>query len=258
MNFVLSSYGLLMNVIWNEIKFVEMNLHAVRMKFIWTSYRRTNGVDMLYPCNTNEVDTRLINNSHEIHMKFIWISMIWTSCEPHVNLIRITWQVHKKFLVHVLHMNMVSDILAMYFIWMSFQVHRIITTQWWSNHGQDVANMKNDTFSLTAAIFLPKTSQWRHMMAMASQIIGVVMVFSTVCPGADQRKHQSSTPLAFPRENHRSPVDSPQEGPVTRKMVPFDDVIYDVDPALPDTVWNVHLIFKSVCSIVHRKINRRV
>ena len=60
---------------------------------------------------------------------------------------------------------------------------------------------------------------------MASQITGVSSVCSTVCSGADQRKHQSSASLAFVRGLHRWPVDSPHTGPVTRKMFPFDDVI---------------------------------
>ena len=38
------------------------------------------------------------------------------------------------------------------------------------------------------------------MSAMASQITVVSMVCSTVCSGADQRKHQSSASLAFVRE----------------------------------------------------------
>ena len=46
-------------------------------------------------------------------------------------------------------------------------------------------------------------------------------VYSTVYSGADQRKHQSSTSLAFVRW----PVNSTHKGPVTRKMFPFDDVI---------------------------------
>ena len=62
------------------------------------------------------------------------------------------------------------------------------------------------------------------MTTMASQITGVSMVCSTVCSGADQRKHQRSAPLAFLRGIHRSPVDSPLKGPVTRKIFPFDDV----------------------------------
>ena len=43
--------------------------------------------------------------------------------------------------------------------------------------------------------------------------------------GADQRKHQSSAPLAFVRGIHRGPVNSPHKWPVTLKMFPFDDVI---------------------------------
>ena len=49
--------------------------------------------------------------------------------------------------------------------------------------------------------------------------------FSTVCSGADQRKHQSSALLDFVRGIHRWPVNSPHRGSVTRKMFPFDDVI---------------------------------
>ena len=63
------------------------------------------------------------------------------------------------------------------------------------------------------------------MSAMASHSTGVSIVYSTVCSGADQRKHQSSASLAFVRGLHRWPVNSPHNGPVTRKMLPFDDVI---------------------------------
>ena len=63
------------------------------------------------------------------------------------------------------------------------------------------------------------------MSAMASQITGVSMVCSTICSGVDQRKHQSSASLAFVRVIHRSPVNSPHKGLVTRKMFPFHDVI---------------------------------
>ena len=43
--------------------------------------------------------------------------------------------------------------------------------------------------------------------------------------GADQIKHQSSASLAFVWTIHRWPVDSPHKRPITRKMLPFDDVI---------------------------------
>ena len=48
---------------------------------------------------------------------------------------------------------------------------------------------------------------------------------STVYSGPEQRKNQSFASLAFVRGIHRSPVNSPHKGPVTRKMFPFDDVI---------------------------------
>ena len=67
------------------------------------------------------------------------------------------------------------------------------------------------------------------MGAMASQITSLTIVYPTFYSGADQRKHQSSAPLAFVREINRWPVNSPHKGPVTRKMFPFDDVIMSYD-----------------------------
>ena len=54
---------------------------------------------------------------------------------------------------------------------------------------------------------------------MAFQINGVSLVCSTVCPGADKTKHQSSASLAFVRGINRPPVNSPHEGSVTRKWL---------------------------------------
>ena len=63
------------------------------------------------------------------------------------------------------------------------------------------------------------------MGAMASQITSLAVVYSTVYSGADQRKHQNPASLAFVRGIPRWPMNSPHNGPVTRKMFPFDDVI---------------------------------
>ena len=52
------------------------------------------------------------------------------------------------------------------------------------------------------------------------------LFYSSVYPGADQRKHQSSASLAFGGEIRRWPVNSPHKGPATRSsMFQFDDVI---------------------------------
>ena len=62
------------------------------------------------------------------------------------------------------------------------------------------------------------------MGAIASLIISLPIVYSTVYSDADQRKHQNSASPAFVRGIHRRPVNSPHRWPVTRKMFPFDDV----------------------------------
>ena len=62
------------------------------------------------------------------------------------------------------------------------------------------------------------------MSVMASEISGVSIVCSTVCPVTDRTKHESYTSLAFVGGIHRWPVDSPTMGQYA-KMFPFDDVI---------------------------------
>ena len=63
------------------------------------------------------------------------------------------------------------------------------------------------------------------MSMMASQITSLTIVCSTVYSGAYQRKHQSSASQDFVRGIHRWPVNSSHQGPVTRKIFPFNDVI---------------------------------
>ena len=52
---------------------------------------------------------------------------------------------------------------------------------------------------------------------------------SNVYSDADERKHQSSTSLAFVQGIHRGPVNSPHKWSVTRKMFPFHDVIMSTE-----------------------------
>ena len=81
--------------------------------------------------------------------------------------------------------------------------------------------------ALAYRIFTTKPSHYNDVImgVMASQITSLTSVYSTVYSGADQRKHQSSASLAFVLGIHRGPVNSPHKWPVTRKMLPFDDVI---------------------------------
>ena len=69
------------------------------------------------------------------------------------------------------------------------------------------------------------------MNAMASQITGVTIVYSIVCSGADQRKHQSSASLASVQGTHRWPLNSPHKRPVTRKMFSFMTSSWTTQPS---------------------------
>ena len=79
------------------------------------------------------------------------------------------------------------------------------------------------------------------MGANASQIASVTIVYSIVYSGVDQRKHQSSASLAFVGGIRRGPVNSPHKWPVTRKMLPFDDVIMDALITVPKLSFGLHL-----------------
>ena len=84
------------------------------------------------------------------------------------------------------------------------------------------------TTKLRVSIFLgPTLSHYCEVImgVVASQITSLTIVYSTVYSGADQRKHQSSTTLAFVWGIHRGLVNSPHKWAVMQKMFPFDDVI---------------------------------
>ena len=63
------------------------------------------------------------------------------------------------------------------------------------------------------------------MSTMAFQIIGVSIVYSIVRSGADQRKHQSSTSLAFVRGSSPVTGEFPAQRASHAEHFPFDDVI---------------------------------
>ena len=83
------------------------------------------------------------------------------------------------------------------------------------------------------------------MGAMASQITSLTIVCSIIYSGADQRKHQNSASLDFVWGIHRSPVNSPHEGLVTRKMFPSSWMTSSCEPCaetVTDTVAWDHTI----------------
>ena len=105
------------------------------------------------------------------------------------------------------------------------------------------------------------------MSAMASEITGASVVYSTFCSDADQTKYQSSASLAFVRGIHRWPVNSPHKGPVKRKMFQFGDVIMGYWPVsvLPRDImvatnahiryecdifvsWNAEILGRQICN----------
>ena len=91
------------------------------------------------------------------------------------------------------------------------------------------------------------------MSAMASQITSLTIVYSTVNSDADQRKHQSSSSLAFVRGIQRWPVNSPQKWTLSRKRFPFDDVIIIILRRVAATDWSwlvVYDIFLQTSAIV--------
>ena len=103
------------------------------------------------------------------------------------------------------------------------------------------------------------------MSATASQIKDVSIVYSTVCSDADQRKPQSSAPLAFVREIHRWSVNSPHIGPVTLKMsscmqsqsnrlTTRSGAIYIKNIARPWQVHQIYLALNSQETPAHRPV----
>ena len=102
-------------------------------------------------------------------------------------------------------------------------------------------------------------SHYRNVImgTMASQIINLTIVYSTVYSGADHREHQSSVARGI----HRWPVNSPHKWPVTRKMFLFDGVIMKIGtPWNPNHCFSTTLHFqihaahsvKYVLSLLHR------
>ena len=77
------------------------------------------------------------------------------------------------------------------------------------------------------------------MSAMASQTISVSIVCSTVCSGW-LKKTPKLRVTGLCEGIHRWPVYSPHKGPVTRKMISFDDVI--ISGSKIDTIFWLNIV----------------
>ena len=87
--------------------------------------------------------------------------------------------------------------------------------------------------------------QWRHNERDGIYNHRGSIVYSTVCSWVDQRKQRSAS-LAFVRGIHRWLVNSPHKGPVTRKMLPFDDVIMRQEKASEYVICNTSLFYSGL------------
>ena len=79
------------------------------------------------------------------------------------------------------------------------------------------------------------TTHWRHNERDGVSNHQPHDCLLTVYSGAHQRKHQSSASLVSVRGIHRWAVNSPHNGPVTRKIFPVDDVVM----SYPKSVYRV-------------------
>ena len=96
-----------------------------------------------------------------------------------------------------------------------YELYYIMQIQYHSaKHSNELCvNYDSMTLYTKTSVYIHKPNQatWFHyndviMGAMASQITGLMVVYSTVYSGTDQRKHQSSASLALVRGIHRWPV----------------------------------------------------
>ena len=66
------------------------------------------------------------------------------------------------------------------------------------------------------------------MSVMASQVTSLMIIYSTVYSGTDEKNIKLRVTGLCVRGIHRWPVDSSHKGPVMRKMFPFDDVTMNI------------------------------
>ena len=118
----------------------------------------------------------------------------------------------------------------------------------WDKHGHLYPNLWPIMWT-TFKLHPCETNHYNDVImgTMASQITSLTIVYSTFYSGANQRKPQSFASLAFVWGNYRGPVNSPHKWPVTRKMIPFDDVIVKSQSFMQ--IWSVVYALNSMLAL---------
>ena len=122
-----------------------------------------------------------------------------------------------------------------------------ITCRWFQSYpGLLCSNLHNHQTELNHSL------QWRH-----NERVGVSnhprldCLLTRLFYRRSKKKHQSFASLSFVRGIHLRPVDSPNNRPVTRKMVPFDNVIM-----ILFVTWITVLLYTSVKATVNQSDSR--
>ena len=165
------------------------------------------------PNEANRFNRRIchVKGHHRIHLS-----------DPIVSNFQNDWATEKYF-VGKLHFAAVG--LKMSFGRISYIAPGKLCTYLYSRRSTGISH---ETMGSVVSLTLLGLSHYNDviMSAKASQITSLVIVYSTIYSRRrSKKKNQSSASLAFVRGIHRWPVNSPHNGPVTRKMFPFDDII---------------------------------
>ena len=122
---------------------------------------------------------------------------------------------------------------------------------------REFSSQSSNDMSSVITMYVPEDDHYNDviMSAMASWIISLTIVYSTVYSVADYKRYQSPASLAFVRGIHRWPVNSSHKGPVTRKMFPFDDVIMQRQPICFQTFYTK---WTTCCLLIDRPLTLRL
>ena len=85
---------------------------------------------------------------------------------------------------------------------------RCVNIFWWNFQDRSEIIQGTEVFQWGMDHHLDPHNSEAIISAMAIQITDVLIVCSTICSGADQRKHQNSASFTFVRGIHRWPMDS--------------------------------------------------